>query len=271
MAFDLASITKEKRHRAPRIILLGTEKVGKSTFASQAPDPAFVTVEGEQGVDDLEVFKWPQPAETFDSVLECLAALYDHECKTVVIDSVSALEPIIWNVVRRRCPDKDGNIPQSIEQVGGGFQKGYTEALNEWGQLTAVLDFLRNDKDKIIILIGHIKVKRFDDPLGQSYDQYQWDINEKAASKLFRWADSILFANWKTTVRKEDVGFGKEKAKGVDLGAGCRYLFTQKRASHPGGGRGVYGRLSYELPLSWNAFQQAIFSVFQLDKEGECI
>jgi len=34
-------------------------------------------------------------------------------------------------------------------------------------------------------------------------------------------------------------------------------LFTQKRPGHPGGGRGVYGRLPYKLPLSWEAFTNA--------------
>ena len=42
MAFDLESITSEKRIRAPRIVLLGVEKIGKSTFASGSHNPIFI-------------------------------------------------------------------------------------------------------------------------------------------------------------------------------------------------------------------------------------
>jgi hypothetical protein len=107
------------------------------------------------------------------------------------------------------------------------------------------------------IIIGHVKVKRFDDPAGDSYDTYMFDINEKAANLIFRWADVILFCSTKTSVKKEDVGFNKEKKRGQDV-LGGRYLFTQKRPAHPGGGRGIYGHLPYELPLDWAAFEAAV-------------
>jgi len=123
------------------------------------------------------------------------------------------------------------------------------------------LDALR-DKGIAVVLIGHVKVKRFDDPLGDSYDQYQFDVHEKVSNSLFRWSDCILFANTKTAVKKEDVGFNKEKKRAVDV-TRARYLFTQKTPGHPGGGRGVYGRLPYELPLSWDAFTSAVSDAAQ--------
>ena len=123
------------------------------------------------------------------------------------------------------------------------------------------LDMLRQ-KGIAVILIGHVKVTRFDDPLGISFDQYQFDLHKKVHPALTRWADSILFANTKTIVKTEDVGFNKEKKTGKDL-SGQRFLFTQRRPGHPGGGRGVYGRLPYELPLEWSAFTNAATTVAQ--------
>jgi hypothetical protein len=108
------------------------------------------------------------------------------------------------------------------------------------------------------IVIGHVKVKRFDDPAGPSYDQYQFDLNDRAANLLYRWADVILFANTKVIVKTEDAGFGKEKGRGIDITGGARFLYTQKRPSHPGGGRGVFGQLPYELPLSWSNLMDAV-------------
>jgi hypothetical protein len=77
---------------------------------------------------------------------------------------------------------------------------------------------------------------------------------------LKRWADVILFCNTKVSVKKEgeDTTFSKAKKRGYDLTHGQRFLYTQKRPAHPGGGRGIYGSLAYELPLSWTAFEEAV-------------
>ena len=250
MSFDLSSIKKGVQHKAPRIVLLGVEKIGKSTFAAGSDNPIFLPIKGEEGVDDLDVAKFPR-AETFDDVLAAVRTLIkeDHEFKTFIIDSVSALEPVIW---AKLCEEDDVD---SIELYQKGFGKGYTAAANKMRDLMEGLDRLRS-KGISVILIGHVKVKRFDDPLGASFDQYQFDLNERIQLALQRWADSILFANSETIVKTEDVGFKKEKKTGKDL-TGARYLFTQKRPGHPGGGRGVYGRLPYKLPLSWEAFTNA--------------
>jgi len=250
MSFDLNSIKKGVEHKAPRIVLLGVEKIGKSTFAAGSDAPIFLPIKGEEGVDDLDVAKFPR-AETFDDVLDAVTTLIkeDHDYKTFIIDSVSALEPVIW---AKLC-EEDG--VDSIEQCQKGFGKGYTASANKMRDLMEGLDRLRS-KGISCILIGHVKVKRFDDPLGASFDQYQFDLHERIQLALQRWADSILFANSETIVKTEEVGFNKEKKTGKDL-TGARYLFTQKRPGHPGGGRGVYGRLPYKLPLEWEAFTNA--------------
>ena len=259
MSFDLSSIKKGVEHKAPRIVLLGVEKIGKSTFAAGADNPIFLPIKGEEGVDDLDVAKFPR-AETFDDVLAAVTTLIkeEHEYKTFIIDSVSALEPVIWS---KLC-DEDG--VDSIESYQKGFGKGYTAAANKMRDLMEGLDMLRQ-KGISVILIGHVKVKRFDDPLGASFDQYQFDLHERIQLALQRWADSILFANTETIVKTEEVGFNKEKKTGKDL-TGQRFLFTQKRPGHPGGGRGVYGRLPYKLPLDWAAFTNAASEAAQLTK-----
>jgi hypothetical protein len=254
--------------RAPRIVLLGVEKIGKTTFAcgtrfakggvideTGLNAPIVIPAKGEEGADALDVPIFPT-CKKFGDVMESIGALYseEHEHKTAVLDSASALEPLIWDEL---CQE---NNVANIEKVGGGYGKGYIEAVGKWRMLLEGLDALRTEKNMASIIIGHVKVKRFDDPAGDSYDQYQFDINEKAANLIFRWADVILFCNTKVAVKKEDTGF-KEKKRGIDTTGGQRYLFTQKRPAHPGGGRGVYGQLPYELPLEWEAFEAAVSAV----------
>ena len=265
MAFDLASISAEAVASAPRIVLLGVEKIGKTSFAcgDRVVDgriteyglnkPVILSIRGEQGADAIPVPKFPV-AQTFADTIEALAALYtgEHDYRTVVVDSVSALEPLIW---AETCQEAG---VQSIEKVGGGYGKGYTEALSKWRRLLDGLDALRAKRNMASIVIGHTKVKAINNPDTDSYDAYQLDINDKAANLLFRWADLILFANTKVVVKKENTGFNGEKKRAIDAANGARFLYTQKRPSHPGGGRGIYGELPYELPLDWASFQAAV-------------
>jgi len=268
MSMNLESISTGATIRAPRILLVGGEKLGKSSFACGTTfennrvtgaginSPIVISVKGEEGVDGLNVAKFPT-ANSFDDVVEALVTLYkeDHDFKTVVLDSASALEPLIFDAV---CKDAGKS---SIEDVGGGYGKGYLLALEKWRKLCNGLDALRADKGMSSVIIGHIKIKRFNDPNGESFDQYQFDVNEKANALISRWADVSLFCNTKVAVKKEEKGFGQTKNRAIDTTGGQRFLFTQKRPSHPGGGRGVYGQLPYELPLEWTAFENAVASV----------
>lgn len=254
MALSLASIQSAKRTKPPRIVLLGVEKIGKSTFASQAPNAIFIPIRGEQGIDSLDAQSFPV-AQKFEDVMESLGVLYaeDHDYKTVVIDSASALEPLIWDATCRE------NNAKSIEQVNGGFGKGYIEALKQWREMLDGLDALREDKDIGCIVVGHVKAKLFNDPVADPYDTYILDLQDRATNLLYRWADCILFANRKTVIR--EVADAKDSKKTIarhGKGTNDPILHTQKRPAHPGGGRGVYGQLPYELPFVWESFQEAV-------------
>jgi hypothetical protein len=256
MSFDLASISTGMIHRPPRIVVLGVEKIGKTTFASGAERPIFLQIKGEQGLDALNVNRFPE-CQTYEDALQCLCSLAseNHDFGTVVIDSASALEPLVWAATCKA----NGSV-SSIEDVKKGFGKGYIEALEYWRRITEALDWLRANKNMASIIVGHVKVKVFNDPNGSSYDQYQFDLNDKAANLLYRWCDVILFANKKVIVKTEEQGFKKEKHQGVDVGGGASYVYTQKRPSHPGGGRGVYGQLSYEIPFLWSSYMAEVSS-----------
>jgi hypothetical protein len=254
MAFNLASITNEKRIRAPRIILLGVEKIGKSTFASQANNPVFIPIKGEEGIDSINVPQFPVCGSS-ENVLQCLCSLYEeqHNIETVLIDSSSALEPLIWDEICKETNSSNINI------AAGGYGAGYKISDNKWRTILDALDHLRSDKNITSIIIGHISIGRFDDPAGESYSTYNFSIHDRTRDILFRWADLILFANTKVITKD-----GKTHNVGIDLAPGSRFLYTQKRPAHPGGGRGVFGQLPYELPLSW---EKLMAEVAKLTKE----
>ena len=256
--YDLSQISNEAVVRAPRIVLLGGAKVGKSTFAAGAPAPVFLPIKREEGIDALKGVGRVPVCNSFEDVCGWLDFLInsEHPYKTVVIDSSSTLEPLIHDYTCRRCDNAS-----SIATVYKGFNKGYDEALREWRMVTDYLDVLRNHRSMTTILIGHVEIKRLDDPRTDSYDRWRWDIHKLADQVITKWADCVLFCDKKVIVRKDDVGFGKDVKRAIELEPDKRFLYTQGRGAHPGGGRDPFGRLPYELPLEWAAFQAAVSAV----------
>jgi len=254
VGFDLSSIASSKKDRPRRIIVLGKPKCGKSTFATQSDKPVFLPIRGEEGIDDLDVPTFPV-INTYADLIEALGTLYvdDHGYSTAVIDSVSTLEPIFW---KECCRINQG--VDSIEKVGGGFHKGYTEVLKQWREFTDGMDALRNDRNMTIILVGHTSIGKMNDPGCEPYTRWDFDIHKYASALLTRWADGIAFVQHKVIVKKDDQGFGKKTNRALDAGGGQPFLYTQERPSHPGGGRGPWGKLPYEMPLSWAALTDAL-------------
>jgi hypothetical protein len=253
----LETVTSTRETRPPRMLLIGTEKVGKSTFASKMTQPICIPVIREEGIDDIDVPAFPA-IETVNRLREILLALSDpetsHDYKTLIIDSVSALQPL----VAVHAMEQEG--VDSEAKLGGGYGRQWDTQLVIWGKILEALDRLRNNFGMAACLIGHATVNQFDDPLvGASYSRYDIDLPPKVRSLLYRWVDVILFADWRVYTSTEDAGFNKEKTRG--LGDGTRVLFTQKRPNHPGGGRGIYGRLPYEMELDAELFQKHVTSL----------
>ncbi|CAA7615767.1 conserved hypothetical protein [Magnetospirillum sp. UT-4] len=244
MAISLASLKRSTCLAPPRILIHGVAGVGKTTFAAGAPDPVFVIT--EDGLGTLDAPHFPL-ARSFDEVMEALAALYseEHAFRTVVVDSVDWLEPLIW---ARACKD---NGWKSIEDAGYG--KGYVAALDLWRQYIDGLNALRDDKGLAVIQIAHTDIKRFDSPEHEPYDRYIIKLHARAAALMQEHSDAVLFANYRISTVKSDVGFNKKVTRA--LGSGERVLYTAERPAFLAKNR--YG-LPDVLPLSWDAFAQSM-------------
>ncbi len=123
MAISLADITKGGPKRAPVMVVHGTPGIGKTTFAACAENPIFIRT--EDGLGEIEVPTFPE-INDWDSLMEAFGSLFEeeHDFKTVVIDSLSALEPMIWAKVAHDHGKKN------LEDIG--FGKGYIYALDYW-------------------------------------------------------------------------------------------------------------------------------------------
>ncbi|MEO5376055.1 MAG: ATP-binding protein [Alphaproteobacteria bacterium] len=244
MAISLASLKHSTALAAPRILIHGVAGVGKTTFAAGAPAPVFILT--EDGLGTLTSDHFPT-ARTFEEVMESLVALHveEHAFQTVVIDSVDWLEPLVW---AQACKD---NGWKSIEDAGYG--KGYVAALDLWRQYIAWLNALRDDRGMTVIQIAHTEIKRFDSPEHEPYDRYVIKLHTRAAALLQEHSDVVLFANYRISTVKSDVGFNKKVTRA--LGSGERVLYTAERPA-------FLAKNRYDLPdslaLSWDAFAAAM-------------
>jgi hypothetical protein len=246
----LAKIHTGKRPAPPRLLLYGIEGVGKSTFAAQAPKPIFLPT--EDGLGEIDCASFPL-AKQLTEVEESLSALAKepHEYQTVIIDSCDWLERLIWDDLCRI------SNSTSIEKVDGGYGKGYIAALGFWRHILDLLDVLHKQRNMAVILIAHAKVERFEDPESTAYDRYAPRLHKQASALLTEWVDAVLFATRKFRTETEDAGFGRERTIAVGIGkdGGERILRTV-------GGPACVAKnrynLPFELPLSWEAFVNAL-------------
>ena len=241
MAFDLKSIRKNEAIVAPRVMVYGVEGIGKSTFAASAPKPVFILT--EDGLGSLKADHFPI-ATSFNDVIEAIGTLYSekHNFQTVVIDSLDWLEAIISKEIDRKYDSKDL-----------AYGKGSIIASDRWREILEGLNALRNDRGMAVILLAHTTIKRFDSPEVEPYDRYQPKLQERSNAVIREWADAVLFANYKTIVKKDDVGFNKTSNRGISNGE--RMLFCNERPAYMAKNR--YG-LPDSIGLSWNEFAEAI-------------
>lgn len=243
-------ITTGMRNSPPRIVMYGTNGIGKSTTAAQSPSPIFIPT--EDGLDQIDCAAF-SICKTFDAIMAAIGDLYNesHEFRTVVVDSLDWLEQLVWDSTCKRFG------VNCIEKVDGGYAKGYTHALHEWRQVREGLDALRNERGMAVILLAHAKVEKFEDPESTSYDRYSPRVHKHASAMWCEWADAVLFANVKTRVQTEDAGFNRERGIAVALGAngGERILKTVVGPTCVAKNR--YG-MPPEIPLSWPAIADAM-------------
>jgi hypothetical protein len=227
-------ITRGKRATAKKILKYGVEGIGKSTLASQFPNP--LVLDTEDGTNHLDVAR-----VKVDTAIDLEGAIHEltrdnQGFKTLVIDSIDKAERLLIDQLLKKANKR------SIEDFG--FGKGYTMVAESMARLLSLLDALV-DQGVNVVLVGHATVKRVSPPdMDEGYDRYEPKLTKQSAPLVKEWADAILFCQYKTRlVEGED---GRTRAKGGKE----RVLHTERTAAFDAKNR--YG-LAAELPMTIEA------------------
>ncbi len=250
----LAAVTRGRPADAPVSVLIhGVDGIGKSTFAAGAPEPVFIDT--EDGCAGLGVARFPRP-EVWTDVLDAVRVLEqeDHPYRTLVIDSIDWAETLAWRDVCAAAK------VESIEEVGGGFGKGYVAAVDRWRMLLAGLERLKRTKKMNVVLVAHTLIKAFKNPLGEDYERYQVKLHQSSAALLREWCDDVLFANYEVIATKDPK---TKRVRGVDTGN--RLLHTVWNAAWDAKNR---SRLPAVIPLGWADYWAAVQKAEPADPEA---
>lgn len=244
-------IIKGKRARAQKVVIYGTEGIGKSSLASQFPEPLFIDTEGS--TDNMDVARLDKPTSwiMLNNQIAFIKA-NPTVCKTLVIDTIDWAESLC---VDNLCAMHG---KKGIEDFGYG--NGYVYAKEEMGR------FLNKLQDLIeiginVVLTAHAQIRKFElpDEMG-SYDKYELKLGKKTSSQtaplVKEWADLLLFCNYKTYLISQEKST-KKKAQGNQ-----RVMYTEHNPAWDAKNR--HG-LPSELPLDYNS----IAHIFKTEEKEE--
>ena len=199
--------------RAQKVVIYGPEGIGKTTLASQFPNPLFIDTEG--GTEHFDVNRLEMP-ERWDQLLNMIKEVSENPdiCSTLVIDTADWCEQIAIKYIIDRA-----NVG-SIEDFGYG--KGYTYIGEEFARLLEKLNMVK-DAGINVVVTAHAKMRKFEQPdeVG-AYDRWEMKLTRQSAPLLKEWCDHLLFCNYQTMV--VEMENKTKKAQG-----GKRVIYTAHR------------------------------------------
>lgn len=237
MAFQ---ITSGKVEKPQKVVVYGPEGIGKTTLAAQFPSPLFIDTEGGSG--HLDVRRLPSP-DSWQMLLDEVTWVRDYpaECGgTLVVDTADWAEALCMKQVCSKA-GKSG-----IEDFGYG--KGYTYVKEEFGKLLNLLSEVV-ERGLNVVVTAHATIVKFEQPdEAGAYDRWEMKLSRKQVAPLLKeWADTVLFANFKTIVIAESGKDGKV-TKARATGGKNRVLYCTHSATWDAKNR--WG-LPDEVPMEW--------------------
>lgn len=187
----MLKISNGRIARAQKVVLYGSEGIGKSTLAAMFPNPLFIDTEG--GTAHMDVRRIAKPG-TWVELMDILneVSMTPDICGSLVIDTADWAEQLAVSHVCAKYK-KAG-----LEDFGYG--KGHTYLAEEFTPFFRALDRIIAAGIHVVVT-AHAKMRKFEQPdeMG-AYDRWEMKLSKQVAPLFKEWCDMLLFLNYQTYV-----------------------------------------------------------------------
>lgn len=191
---------EQRKPRPPVVTILGDAGMGKTSLACTFPNP--VVIRAEDGLQSIEN---PPPSgdliEKPEQLWQQLSYLVkeNHDFKTVIIDSVTALDRIFIEHIVASDPKK----PASINQAFGGYGAGIGALASTHMRIRKAAALLTN-RGMCVVFIAHADTKKVEPPDAEPYTRYSMRLHEKSIAHYADDVDIVAFLRLQAFVTGDD-------------------------------------------------------------------
>ena len=208
-------IVRGPQRSAARVVIYGTEGIGKSTLAVAFPRP--LVLDTEEGTKHLDCARVSCDEWRTLTLAVAEISVDAQGFQTVVIDSVDWAEKLLIESMLK------GSGKKSIEDYG--FGKGYVHLQEHVSRFLSSCDKLVAAGINVV-LVAHSKVVRTSPPdMSDGFDRYELKLTKQVSPLIKEWCDLLLFCNYK--IKLIEGTDGRTKA----TGGRERVMFSQRTAA----------------------------------------
>lgn len=205
--------------------IYGVPGCGKSTLATYADDPVFIDVEG--GLSRIDCVRNAERITTMEALREALKWAIGCPHRTVVIDSLTAVEEILTNQIleeKNRGRDPQYLVTSLADKDAFPYGAGHEILKAKW-TLFAKMLFKIRDAGKNVLCICHEGIEKVENPSGENYDRYTLQLHKKSVPVIVSKMDAVLFAHYGKFLKSKA---GSDKKIAFDKGE--RQVLTMEKA-----------------------------------------
>lgn len=243
--------------RAPIATFCGDAGTGKTTLACTFPSP--IVIRAEDGLQAIPMDSRPDAFPILndtEALWEQLTALIkeEHNYKTLVIDSVTALERLFIQYVI----DADPKQPKSINQAMGGYGAGLQAVATLHQRVRKACGLLNEQRGMSVVFVAHADTETIELPDQDPYTRYSLRLSRKSVAPYVDDSDLVGF------LRLESFTKGDGERKKV-ISSGQRELICYATASNVS-----KNRFGIESPLHVHSGQNPLVEFIPaLNKEQQ--
>lgn len=241
-------IENTRRAKPLKVVIYGSEGIGKTTFASQFPNPIFIDTDNE-GTSFIDAKKLPDPTDWSMLMQEVQFTAVNRPGKTLVLDTADWAETLAKQYLMNK------NHWKAIDSANYGAK--YVALADEIEKLLQALNQVVTAGMNVVITAhAQLKKQELPDEIG-AFDRWELKLERRDSAMIKEWADLLLFADYKTTVVTDSNNHAKAQG-------GERVMYTTHKPTWDAKNR--LG-LADQLPFQYEAIREPLEKAIGINQE----